>query len=59
MSRNVWQAKFFRDYERRVTVVMKVTRRQFLKVAAGAIGATVATEAITLGAEPTSLQNYT
>jgi formate dehydrogenase major subunit len=35
---------------------MKVTRRQFLKVTAGAIGATVAAEAVSLGADVSAIQ---
>jgi formate dehydrogenase major subunit len=35
---------------------MKVTRRQFLKVSAGAIGATVAAEAVCLGADVSAVQ---
>ena len=36
---------------------MKVTRRQFLKVSAGTIGATVAAEAVSLGADVSAVQN--
>jgi formate dehydrogenase major subunit len=40
-----------------ITVSMKVTRRQFLKVSAGAIGTTVAAEAVSLGADVSAVQN--
>jgi formate dehydrogenase major subunit len=37
---------------------MKIDRRQFLKVTAGAIGTTVAAEAVSLGADMGAMQHY-
>jgi formate dehydrogenase major subunit len=39
-------------------IAMKFDRRQFLKVSLGAIGTTVAAEAISLGADTSNLQKY-
>jgi hypothetical protein len=45
-------------FEGRSMFAMKIDRRQFLKVTAGAIGTTVAAEAVSLGADMSWLAKY-